>query len=185
MVENESELIQKFQAGKTEAFDEIMILFQEKALSLAYYRTGRREDALDIVQEAFVRMYKVLPKWKPKASLFTWLYRVIVNLSIDRGRETGRVGGIDIEKTPDPPERKGRNHPSTLLLSKETGRMIAAAVTALPPRQQTVFVLRHYQGLPLKEIAKLQNCSLGAVKANLFQALQKLQKSLKEYYESA
>ncbi len=184
MVGGEVELIQKFQSGKTEAFDEIMVLFQEKVISLAYYRTGRREDALDITQEAFVRLYKVLPRWKPKASLFTWLYRVITNLSIDRGRKLSRGEVmVDIEKAPNPPEKKRWDNPSATLLSKEAGGMIAEAVAALPPRQKSVFILRHYQDLPLKEIAKLEGCSLGAVKANLFQALKKLQKSLKEYYK--
>lgn len=183
MVAGERELIEKFQSGKTEAFNGIMELFQGKALSLAYYWTGQREDALDIVQEAFVRMYKVLPSWEPNASLFTWLYRVIVNLAIDRGREINRKQAVGLEEAPTLAEKRRHHHPRSAVLGKEAGKMVAEAVASLPPKQKTVFILRHYQNLPLKEIAKVQRCSIGAVKANLFQALQKLQRSLKDYYK--
>ena len=184
MVEGEQVLIRRFQAGDTGAFDDIMMLFQEKALSVAYYRTGRREDALDIVQEAFVRMYKVLPRWKPKASLFTWLYRVIVNLSVDRSREKKRRGEVPLD-VPPPVDSRRYYHPRAALIGKEIGIMIERAVAALPPRQRDVFVLRHYQSLPLKEIARLQGWSVGAVKANLFLAERKLRASLQDYYQSS
>ena len=183
MVNGEQVLVRRFQDGDTGVFDDIMKLFQEKALSLAYYRTGSREDALDIVQEAFVRMYKVLPNWKPKASLFTWLYRVIVNLSVDRGRELARAGKVALDELPEPLDSKGYHNPRLVLEGKETGAIIARAVAALPPKQRDVFVLRQYQHLRLKEIAQIQGCSVGAVKANLFQALQKLRVDLKDYYK--
>ncbi|MDP8213900.1 MAG: RNA polymerase sigma factor [Candidatus Euphemobacter frigidus] len=181
MAEGEQVLIRRFQAGDTKAFNDIMMLFQEKALSLAYYRTGHREDALDIVQEAFVRMYKVLPGWKPKASLFTWLYRVIVNLSVDRSREKKRGGEVPLDILP-PVDSRRNHHPRAVLIGKEIGIMIERAVALLPPKQRDVFVLRQYQDLPLKEIARIQGCSVGAVKANLFLALRKLRAGLKNYY---
>ncbi len=183
MIEGEEELIRRFQAGDRETFDEIMRLFQEKALALAYYRTGHREDARDIVQEAFIRMHTVLPHWKPKASLFTWLYRVIVNLSVDRGREMSRKGTIPLDDLAPPSDPKQHHHPRSALEGKETAALIERAVASLPPKQRDVFVLRQYQGFPLKEIARIQGCSLGAVKANLFQALRKLRDELQGYYE--
>ncbi|MFH1039092.1 MAG: RNA polymerase sigma factor [PVC group bacterium] len=181
MIEGEQELIRRFQAGDTGTFDDIMRLFQEKALSLAYFRTGHREDALDIVQEAFIRMYAVLPGWKMKASLFTWLYRVIINLSVDRGREMIRKRKISLDDLPPPADPKQHHHPRSSLEGKETGALIERAVASLPVKQRDVFVLRQYQGLPLKEIARIQGCSVGAVKANLFQALKKLRVSLYDY----
>jgi RNA polymerase sigma-70 factor (ECF subfamily) len=183
MVKGEEELIRQFQSGETEAFDRIMKLLEGRALSVAYYWTGHREDALDLVQEAFVRLYKFLPSWKPRASLFTWLYRVIVNLAHDRGRKLSQNRKVDLDDLPPLEEKGNRHHPSSLLLGKEAGKMVAAAVAMLPPRQKAVFILRHYQDLSLKEIARIQRCSLGAVKANLFQALQKLRLSLNDYYK--
>jgi len=183
MVKGEVELIQEFQSGKNEAFDRIQELFQTRALSLAYYWTGQREDALDIVQEAFIRLYRVLPSWKPRASLFTWLYRVIVNLAHDRVRRLSRERKVDLADCPEPVENNGHRNPGRTILGKEAGEMVARAVAVLPPKQKSVFILRHYQHLSIKEIAGIQGTSLGAVKANLFQALQKLRAELKEYYE--
>ena len=183
MLEDEQVLVRRFQDGETQVFDDIMKLFQERALSLAYYRTGRREDALDIVQDAFIRMYKVLPGWQPKASLFTWLYRVIVNLSVDRGRALARTGKVSLDNIPEPSEKKNSHNPRAVLEGKETATVIEEAVAQLPPKQRDVFILRQYQHLRLKEIAQIQGCSVGAVKANLFQALRKLRVSLSGYYK--
>ncbi len=180
MPAGEAELIRRFQSGEREVFDELMIRFQEKALALAYYRTGHREDALDIVQEAFVRMYAVLPKWKPRASLFTWLYRVIVNLAFDRARKQVRSGEVSLERLPPPADHRRARDPRVSLEGKETGKRIREAVSALPEGQRDVFVLRHYGGLKLKEIAAARGCTVGAVKANLFQALGKLRRELED-----
>jgi RNA polymerase sigma-70 factor (ECF subfamily) len=184
MLAEERALIEKFQAGEKEAFDGLMGLFQEKALTLAYLWTGHREDSLDIVQEAFVRLFKMLPSWRPEASLFTWLYRVIINLAIDRGRRSSQHPTASLEEAEAVPETRRDAHPGIKLENRETGELIARAVSTLPPRQKEVFILRHYQHLPLKEIARIQKSSLGGAKANLFQATQKLQKSLRGYYQS-
>jgi RNA polymerase sigma-70 factor (ECF subfamily) len=183
MVEGERELICRFQEGSLEAFDELMRLFQDKALSLAYYQTGNREDALDVTQEAFIRLYRVLPRWKPKASLFTWLYRVIVNLSIDLLRSKKRRAEVGLTAVPEPAGPARKNNPRREAEEIETAGEVARAVAGLPDRQRAAFVLRHYQGLSLKDIAEVQRCSPGAVKANLFHAVRKLRSRLKNYYK--
>lgn len=184
MLAEERALIEKFQAGDEKAFEGLMGLFQEKALTLAYLWTGHRDDSLDIVQEAFIRLFKILPSWRPEASLFTWLYRVIVNLSIDRGRRSVQRPTAALSEAETVPETRRDADPGLRLENRETGELIARAVSELPPRQKEVFILRHYQHLPLKEIARIQKSSLGGAKANLFQALQKLQRSLKGYYRT-
>ena len=179
MQEREEELIREFQAGKTEVFDQIMDGLQSRAFSLAYYWTGSRQDALDLVQEAFVRLWRVLPSWKPHSTIYTWLYRVIVNLAKDRFREIKRKSELPLREEGLGGEPSGSSGPAEEAMARETGEMIALAVAALPPRQKEVFILRHYQNMPLKEIARIQGTSLGAAKANLFQALAKLKESLK------
>ena len=136
---------------------------------------------LDIVQEAFIRLYRVLSEWKPKAAVYTWLYRVIVNLSIDRSRKKSRRPRISLDSMPPPRETRRDHNPRAALEGKEIGRAVDRAVAELPEKQKTVFILRHFHGLPLKEIAAVQECSLGAVKANLYHALRKLRKELEGY----
>jgi len=179
MQKKEEELIREFQAGKTGVFDQIMDELQSRAFSLAYYWTGSRQDALDLVQEAFVRLWRVLPSWKPHSTIYTWLYRVIVNLAKDRFREIKRKSELPLREEGLGGEPSGSSGPAEEAMARETGEMIALAVAALPPRQKEVFILRHYQNMPLKEIARIQGTSLGAAKANLFQALAKLKESLK------
>lgn len=179
MIPGERELIERFQAGETKVFDDIMKELQSRAVSLAYRWTGNREDAFDIAQEAFIRMWRKLPAWKINASLSTWIYRVVTNLAIDHLRRRNRLREVNLETVAPPPERNRKHHPRKAVSAREEGKLIAAAVAKLPERQRAVFILRHYQNLPLKEIARVQSCSLGAVKANLFQALKKLRDKLK------
>ncbi|MCX6348323.1 MAG: sigma-70 family RNA polymerase sigma factor, partial [Candidatus Aureabacteria bacterium] len=138
MLPEERVLIEKFQSGDTEAFEGLLTLFQERAVNLAYLWTGHREDSLDIVQEAFIRMFKMLPSWRPDASLFTWLYRVIVNLAIDRGRQRSQRSSVPLEEADAVPETRRDAQPDGNLLNREAGEVVARAVAELPPRQKEV-----------------------------------------------
>jgi RNA polymerase sigma-70 factor (ECF subfamily) len=137
-----------------------------------------------------VRLYRALAGWSARASIFTWLYRVIVNRAIDFKRKRARRktvsadaaarGPDDEERGLPEPQASGVVNPERLATSRELEGRIRQAVMALPPKQQQVFVLRHLEGLPLKEIAAIQQTSLGAVKATLFQAVRKLREALAE-----
>ena len=186
--EEELRLIEGFRAGDTGAFDALVEDFRAKAYSLAYRWTQNREDALDVCQDALVRLHRALPNWSARASVFTWLYRVIVNRAIDMKRKRARRKTVssDAQRTDDEhalpePQASGLSNPERLVSSKELEGRIRAAVMALPPKQQQVFVLRHFEDLPLKEIAAIQQTSLGAVKATLFQAVRKLRGMLTDY----
>jgi len=188
--EEERRLIRAFQAGETGVFDTLVEDFRTKAYSLAYQWTQNREDALDVCQDAFVRMYRALPRWSGRASIFTWLYRVIVNRAIDVKRKRARrrtVSADAAREGPGPglpePQASGLADPERLAASSELEGRIREAVMTLPPKQQQVFVLRHFEDLPLKEIAAIQQTSLGAVKATLFQAVRKLRAALADYWE--
>ena len=87
MDKSEWELISRVQKGDENAFEELVDWFQEPLYRLAWQWTNNKEDALDICQNAFIKLHKVLGKWKPKASLYTWLYRVVINMAIDLGRK--------------------------------------------------------------------------------------------------
>jgi RNA polymerase sigma-70 factor, ECF subfamily len=184
MDKREWELISRVQKGDESAFEELVDWFQEPLYRLAWQWTNNKEDALDICQNAFIKLHKMLGKWKPKASLYTWLYRVVINMAIDLGRkksrqkqvsisdmtEDGREIDIKDEKTQDPYKR---------LETKELGQEISVAILGLPVRQQKAFVLKHMHGLAINEIAGIMDCSPGAVKAHIFHATRKMREKLK------
>jgi RNA polymerase sigma-70 factor (ECF subfamily) len=180
----EIELITAYKNGESGAFDQLVDLFRQRAYGLAYRWVENREDALDICQEAFVRMYKALETWRPQSSIFTWLYRVIINLSIDLRRKKSREKCVRLEGGEDDPLREIvtpvslEPSPWRAMDLKELRRSVHEAAMQLPKRQQKVFVLRFYGGLQLREIADVMQCSVGATKASLFHAVRKMRKLL-------
>ncbi|MDP8248048.1 MAG: RNA polymerase sigma factor [Candidatus Tritonobacter lacicola] len=184
MCPEEKKLIADFQGGDGGAFDKIFEMYRERAYRAAYAWTRNRDDALDIVQEAFIKLYKVLGRWKPRASVYTWLYRVIINLSIDRGRKKTRRREV---RTGDivPEERDERLISRDIggfesVAREETRTFIRRAVSSLPPKQRAALILKYFEGLTIAEIAVIQGCSQGAIKANLFHAVNKLRIILKK-----
>ena len=180
----EKKLIADFQAGDRGAFDGIFDMYREKAYRVAYIWTHNREDALEVVQEAFIRLYRILGRWKPRASVYTWLYRVIVNLSIDRGRKKARLREVSPGEVL-PEERDARlvsrdidAYRSAVL--EESKGSVHRAVSMLPPKQRAALVLKYFEGLTIAEIASVQRCAQGTVKANLFHAVNKLRTILQK-----
>ncbi len=189
MSDSEQEIIRRFQKGDEMAFEELVDRFQNRLYRLAYQWTNNKEDALDICQNAFIKMYKTLGRWKPRSSLFTWLYRVVINMAIDLVRKKARHAQVSLEKTwpegstIDLPDTKAGN-PFLDLDMQELGADIQRAILKLPARQQKAFVLRHLQELSIKEIAEIMHCSPGAVKAHIFQAARKLRIELQPLWKN-
>ncbi len=174
-------LIQRFKDGELTAFDEIVRKYQKQVYSIAYGYIGNYEDAYDISQEVFIKVYKSLGKLKDNASFGFWLRRVTLNACTDYVRR-------QVNETPMEDISYISNHYETdsgasdrLTESGELGKMISRAIRRLPKKQQRVFILRHYEGLALKDIAKTLNCSLGTVKAHLFRATRRLRDILMPY----
>ncbi|MCE5313971.1 MAG: RNA polymerase sigma factor [Armatimonadota bacterium] len=163
-------LITRFKQGETEAFDRLMALHTDKVFALAWGVLMNREDAMDAVQEVFIKLHSSLAKFSPSDNLNAWLYRVCLNHCIDRKRRAKRPR---VEMTDDDWDRlqsSERDEPENVACRREVGRMIRAAVDNLPERQRMVFVLRHYKLLSLNEIAQAMGCTTGAVKAHLSRA---------------
>jgi RNA polymerase sigma-70 factor (ECF subfamily) len=177
---DDREIMARLAAGDREALAPLMELHYRRLYRIALAYLRQRDDALDVVQEAFVRAFQAAPRWDGTAA-GPWLSRITVNLSIDRWRRNRRradtftplVEGdyaaslADAGPTPD-----GRVH------SRETGEWLQAALGRLPERQRAVVVLRHYQELSLEEIAEALGISLGTVKSSLHRALQRMRLSL-------
>ncbi len=185
MAEDEA-LIEQFKKGDLSAFDELMSKYSRKIRYLAYRMTNNYEDAEDITQEVFVRVFKALPTWKPKASFYTWLRTIALNLCIDHHRtrirrqtqplesKDGFVMNIPADSSNDP------------LRSTEAGelrRRILLATEKLSPRQRKAFMLVSYGGLSLKEAAEIMGCAVGTIKAHLNRATTKMRDLLKDLFE--
>lgn len=187
MDKNEWAIIRRFQGGDESAFDELVETFEKRLYNLAWQWTNNREDALDICQDAFIKLYRMLGKWKPKASLYTWLYRVVINMAIDLARRKSGRKQVSLSSGNDPtewelPDTKTKN-PFGVLDNQELRENIQQAIATLPARQQKAFVLKHLHGLAIKEIAEIMRCSEGAVKAHIFQATRKLRQRLESHWK--
>jgi len=182
MIDDEM-LIKRFKEGDISAFDELMSRYNRQIYYLAFRMTKNREDAEDISQEVFVRIFKSLSKWKPRASFYTWLRTVAVNLCIDHHRarvrrqtqplenKEGVVMDIPINSSEDP---------IRIAESGELMQRILRATDELSPRQRKAFMLFHYGGLSLKEAAEIMGCAVGTIKAHLNRATAKMRDLLKD-----
>lgn len=176
MEDRDLELVQKFQAGDETAFNQLVLRHQKRIFSLTYKMIRNQEEAEDLSQEVFVKAYHALKQFKRESSFFTWLYQIALNASINYSRSRRWKDLISIFEVKEPEASWG--NPAELLQADRTNQAIDQAVLSLPPQQRAVFVLRHYEELPYREIANLTGRTEGALKANYFQAVKKLQKKL-------
>ncbi len=185
---DDNKLVERFQDGEVEAFDELVIRYQDKIYRLAYSFVHNREDALDLSQEAFLRAFQALGRFERKAAFYSWLYRITTNLCIDFLRNRSRTKSVSLDAEaaylPNGLIRGYKQYsPTKYVEEKELQQHIINAVSTLSPKQREVFVLRHWDGLQIKEIANVIGRSEGTVKAHLFHAVRNLRKQLAEYLE--
>jgi RNA polymerase sigma factor (sigma-70 family) len=172
-------LIGEFQKGDVRAFNELVRRYQERVYWVARRIVGNHADADDVAQEVFIKVYDSLKGFRSESSFYTWIYRVAVNAALNllrkkKVRDFVRFDEIIAPLLSDEPK------PDEHLESNEQKRLIDEAIERLPARQRTVFVLRYYENLPYEEIAKMLKRSVGGMKANYFQAVQKISRYLKE-----
>ena len=177
-------LVERASGGDMSAFREIVEQYKRQIYSVSLDFTGNHHDAEDVLQEVLMKVYRSLHKFRGDARLGTWLHRVTVNTCLDRRRKPS-LPVTSSEEIPLYEERVAAADPrSNPERSAESTRMqehIDGALAALTPLERSVFVLRNYSGLPLKEVARVLGKSEGTVKNMLWRALRKLQKELAFY----
>ena len=172
--DDDAELVRRAQAGNRDAFDLIVRRHQRSVYQLCYRFAGSHEDAADLAQDVFVRAYRALAGFRGQSAFATWLYRIGVNVCLNRrALKTPRLEPIDAVEPAATAERA-----DAALLRDERARRVRAAIARLPPKQRATLILRTYHELPHEEIAKILGSSVGAAKANLFHALANLRKLL-------
>lgn len=183
-------LVRQAQQGSASAFEELVRQYDRVVLRLALNITGSYEDAQDIYQEAFLRAYRNLGRFRFECSFYTWIYRIATNLCLDHLRQKQlRNRDIITERFTEPeeesvldrvPDRRPSTSPERAALSRELRDRIRMALGRLSPRERVVFELKHYQGLKLQTVANMLNTTENTIKNTLFRATHKLRVELAE-----
>jgi RNA polymerase sigma-70 factor (ECF subfamily) len=182
-------LIRASIGGDEQAFRELMERYKNRAYHVAVGITGDPDDALDVVQDAFVKAYYSLKDFRFGANFYTWFYRLLVNQAIDRWRKASRSQTVPLDEKwlseeVSPPESVVYPRtPEDLARNRQLSEAIARAIAELPEYHRAVIVLREVDGLAYEEIAGALHCSVGTVMSRLHYARAKLKEALKEFRE--
>ncbi len=172
---DDRELVEACLDDHAEAFDVLVERHQRQVYQLCFRYVGNHEDAADLVQDTFVRVFKGLKGFKGQSAFTTWLYRIAVNVCLNRvSRKAPAPAALAGNDWLDP----GAVRQDTVLLREERAAEVRAAIGQLPPKQRATLILRVYHDLPHEQIAAILGSSVGAAKANLFHALSNLKKLL-------
>ena len=188
-MDEDLDLVERFQSGDISAYDLLVAKYQGRVYEIVYSHIRNVEDAYDLSQEVFIKVFKGLNRFRKKSSFYTWLYSISINVCIDHSRKNKGHLMVPIEEWAqssdsfDSLNTDSDNSPSGAVELKELKHQLAWAIEQLPPKQKAVFIMKRQQGLSLDEIAEILGRSVGTVKAHLFHATSKLAGLLKPYLE--
>lgn len=180
MVElDDKELLELYNAGqKDRMFNELVRRYQKRIYWVARRMVKSHEDADDIAQDVFVKAYSALDNFRGDSNLYTWLYRIAVNLSINHLRKQKVRNAVDIEDYI-PFLAKDADQDRTMM-RQENASMIEEAIATLPQKQRAVFIMRYYDEMPYEQISSILGTSVGGLKANFHHAVKKVAAFVKE-----
>ncbi|MGA3075968.1 MAG: RNA polymerase sigma factor [Bryobacteraceae bacterium] len=187
---DEASLIRAVQRGDQDAFEQLVRAYDQSVLRLAVNLLRSQEDARDVFQEAFLRVFRSIDSFRFDCSFHTWLYRIVTNICLDylRKRKVRKEEPAVVD-TPEGPldrmndfqEEAPHADPERNLWNVQIGQRIEGALGGLTPRERMVFELRHYQGLRLRNIGEILGTSEEAAKNCLFRATQKMRAELGDF----
>jgi RNA polymerase sigma-70 factor (ECF subfamily) len=171
----DEELVRACQAGDRAAFDTLVRRHERQIYGLCFRFVGNHEDASDLAQDAFVRAYRSLSRFKGESAFGTWLYRIAVNVCLNRRA----LKPAPIEPLADVDRQPSATDPADVTLERqERAARVRRAIARLPEKQRATLVLRAYHDLPHEEIGQVLGTTTGASKANFFHALRSLKRLL-------
>jgi len=183
-MQEEQELVKRLKQGDEDAFVSIVDMYRKAGISLAYRIMNDYEEAEDVSQEAFAVLYRKIHSFREESSLKTFFMSILINLVRQRLRRKRLLSFISLSRYQDEGDEvqavvEDSHDMERAIIGKEIGEKIEKAVSRLPLRQKEVFVMRHYEGMSLEEIAKATGCSVGTIKSHLFRAINALRKKLR------
>ncbi len=193
---DDADLVLAARRGDRDAFRTLYERYHRRAYTLALGVVRQPDDALDVVQDAFIKAHKYLDKFEGASSFYTWLYRIVMNLAIDHIRKHRRHKPVELDETRlgdgsdnavDEtllPKILGGN-PGRALLDKQIRARIDAALETLSDNHRAVLVMRELEGLSYEEMAAAMECSKGTIMSRLFHARKNMQKQLVDLMDGA
>jgi len=192
MAPDETELIQRAQQGDFSSFEQLVFRYDKEVLTIAARFVRNSDDAKDIYQEVFLRVYQGLHRFRMQSEFATWLYRITTNVCLTHRSRRKKQAHVSLDDEQD--ESEGEPHPRSVAVSEDPlpdqqamaeniSTHIRRAMELLSPQQKMVFTLKHYQGLKLREIADAMQCTEGTVKKHLFTATQRMRERLKGAFD--
>jgi RNA polymerase sigma-70 factor (ECF subfamily) len=189
----ELDLVKRCQAGETEAFDELVARYRTRIFAMIYNMVHNEQDAWDLAQDSFVKAWKSIKRFRGKSSFYTWIYRIVMNVTIDWLRKK-QVKGAGVEfddaiqlREVNPASKtlpKADPLPYERMERTEVRARIDNAIAQLSPEHRAVILMKETEGMQYHEIAEALGCSIGTVMSRLFYARKKLQNLLKDVYEN-
>lgn len=189
---DDRELVERVQAGDEAAFKELFERYHRRAFAVAFGVVKNKQDALDIVQDGFIKVHRHIGNFQGSSSFYTWLYRIVMNLSIDHVRRNKKGKDLDyddkVRRDSGDIAGDGTLLPSILdgnprktVLRKELSEAIQAALDELPEYHRAVILLREVEGLSYEEMSKVLDVPKGTIMSRLFHARKKMQAALASY----
>jgi RNA polymerase sigma-70 factor (ECF subfamily) len=190
--EIDQKLVERAQSGEKRAFELLVAKYQRKLGRLLSRFIRDPAEVEDVAQEAFIKAYRALPSFRGDSAFYTWLYRIGINTAknylVAQGRRAPTSTEFDSEEAEtfdDGDQLRDINTPENLLLSKQIGETVNAAMDALPEELRTAIMLRELEGLSYEEIAKIMDCPIGTVRSRIFRAREAVATKLRPLLDTA
>jgi RNA polymerase sigma-70 factor, ECF subfamily len=190
---SELDLVKQCQAGQTEAFDQLVNRYRSRVFAMIYNMVHNEQDAWDLAQDSFVKAWKSIKRFRGQSSFYTWLYRIVMNVTIDHARKK-QIKGAGTEFNDEvklgeiePAARtapRSEPLPHRQMERSEIRARIDAAIAQLTPDHRAVILMKETEDMQYHEIAEALGCSIGTVMSRLFYARKRLQNLLRDVYEN-
>ena len=190
---SELDLVKQCQAGNTEAFDQLVTRYRTRVFAMIYNMVHNEQDAWDLAQDSFVKAWKSIGRFRGRSSFYTWIYRIVMNVTIDwlrkkqvKGAGTEFNDAIQLREI-EPASRtvpKADPLPHERMERSEIRARIDNAIAQISPEHRAVILMKEIEEMQYHEIAEALGCSIGTVMSRLFYARKKLQNLLRDVYEN-